>query len=107
MIVPLYMGIATLPTQMRMNMLRLLGTMMGPDRAIAYVMGGMMHAAASIVFDLIHVGLYKAVRAYAPSVPTRTYQAQSTCQLAPSQAVRAYADVPALPSPRTPRTSLW
>ena len=57
----LYMGIAVMPNQMKMNLFLMLGTMMvfrgGP---MAYVMGAMIHAVASIVFALIHVGVYNA-----------------------------------------------
>ncbi len=56
----LYMGMAMMPTQMRMNLLRLLGTMMLPDGTMAYVAGLMIHAVMSIAFALAHVGLYQA-----------------------------------------------
>ncbi len=57
----LYMGIAMIPSQMKMNLFRLLGTMALPDGTAAYVLGGMVHAMMSIVFGLIHVGLYTAL----------------------------------------------
>ena len=57
----LYMGIAMMPNQMRMNLFLMLGTMMifrgGP---MAYVAGAMVHAVMSIVFALIHVVVYTA-----------------------------------------------
>ena len=56
MVVILYMGMAMMPTQMRMNLLRLLGTMMLPDGTMAYVAGTMIHAVMSIAFALAHVG---------------------------------------------------
>lgn len=56
----LYMGMVMMPTQVQMNMLRLLGTMMLPDGAIAYMGGLMIHAGLSIAFALAHVGLYQA-----------------------------------------------
>ena len=61
MSVLLYMGIAMVPSQMKMNFFRLLGTMALPDETAAYVLGGMVRAMMSIVFGLIHVGLYTAL----------------------------------------------
>lgn len=61
MIVILYGGIAMMPEQMKMNLLRLLGTMMLPDGTMAYVAGAMIHAVMSVVFALIHVGFYSAL----------------------------------------------
>ncbi|MEE9277937.1 MAG: hypothetical protein V3V06_05960 [Dehalococcoidia bacterium] len=62
MIVPLYMGRAMMPQQMRMDLFLLLGTMMTPriDRVMAYMMGAMMHAGASILFAFAHVGVFVA-----------------------------------------------
>ena len=57
----LYMGMAMMPSQMKMNILRLLGTMMFRNTTVVYVAGIMMHAANSILFALIHVGIYEAV----------------------------------------------
>jgi hypothetical protein len=56
----LYMGIAIMPEQMKMNLFLMLGTMMLPTGAMAYVAGAMMHAVASIVFAVIHVALFQA-----------------------------------------------
>lgn len=60
MTVVLYMGIAMMPRQMKMNLLLLLGTMMLDRGPMAYVMGAMTHAGMSIVFALIHVALFDA-----------------------------------------------
>ena len=60
MVAALYMGIAMMPGQMKMNLLRLLGTMMLPDGTMAYMAGGMIHAGMSIVFGLLHVAIYAA-----------------------------------------------
>ena len=60
MSVILYMGIAMMPNQMRMNLFLMLGTMMFRNRGMAYMTGGMMHAGMSIAFGLIHVALYTA-----------------------------------------------
>ena len=56
----LYMGIAMMPRQMRMNLFLMLGTMMFRDRTAAYVAGAMMHAVMSIAFGLIHVAVFTA-----------------------------------------------
>ena len=60
MVAILYVGMAMMPTQMRMNLLRLLGTMMLPDGTMAYVAGLMIHVGMSIAFALAHVALYQA-----------------------------------------------
>ncbi len=54
LIVLLYMGIAMMPEQMKMNLLLLLGTMMVPVGAAAYMVGLMMHAMLSIGFGIVH-----------------------------------------------------
>lgn len=56
----LYMGIATMPRQMRMNLFLMLGTMMFRDRNMAYGAGAMAHGVMSIAFGLIHVGIFTA-----------------------------------------------
>lgn len=60
MLVMLYAGIAMMPSQMRMNLLLLLGGMMGLTGAPAYLVGLMMHAVASAVFGAIHAGVFAA-----------------------------------------------
>jgi len=57
MIAVLYMGIAMMPSQMRMNLLLLLGTMMFRQTMVVYMVGIMAHAAMSILFALIHVAI--------------------------------------------------
>jgi len=57
----LYMGMAMMPGQMKMNLLYLLGTMMFRQKAVVYMAGAMAHAGMSIVFALIHVGIYEAI----------------------------------------------
>ena len=57
----LYMSIAMMPRQMKMNLFLMLGTMMFEDRKMAYVAGAMMHGAMSIAFGLVHVALYVAL----------------------------------------------
>ncbi|KKN10445.1 hypothetical protein LCGC14_1036560 [marine sediment metagenome] len=60
MAVILYMGIFMLPQQMKMNLFMILGTMVLPVGATAFVMGAMVHAGMSIVFGLIHGAVYSA-----------------------------------------------
>ncbi len=60
MIVVLYMGIFMMPDQMKMNVLQMLGTMMVPAGAMAYLAGAMIHAMMSIVFGLIHGAIFSA-----------------------------------------------
>ncbi len=62
MIVPLYMGIAMIPNQMKMNLLLLLGTMMiFKGGMMAYAAGAMTYAAMSIEGALIHVAVYRGI----------------------------------------------
>ena len=75
MSVLLYMGIAIMPRQMRMNLFLMLGTMMVGNKPLAtgheatiisnkpmaYLAGAMMHGVMSIVFGLIHVAFYTAL----------------------------------------------
>ncbi len=56
----LYMGILMLPRQMKMNLFMMLGTMMLPAGALAFAMGAMVHAGMSVVFGLVHAGIYSA-----------------------------------------------
>ena len=56
----LYMGIGVVPTQMRMNLFLMLGTMMFQNKGMAYIAGAMAHGVMSIGFGLVHVALYSA-----------------------------------------------
>lgn len=58
MLVPIYMGLVMMPSQMKMDLLKMLGTMMLPLSGMTYPIGLMAHLGASIVFALIHVGLF-------------------------------------------------
>ena len=60
MIVPMYMGLAMMPRHMKMDLLKLMGTMMMPLSRFTYPVGLMLHLSMSIVFALIHVVLYDA-----------------------------------------------
>ena len=57
----LYMGIAMMPNQMKMNLFYLLGTMMFRQKVMGYMAGAMAHAAMSIGFALIHVGVIEGI----------------------------------------------
>ena len=56
----LYMRIAMMPRQMKMNLFLMLGTMMVKDAKMAYAAGAMMHIGMPVVFGFIHVALYEA-----------------------------------------------
>jgi len=56
----LYMGIFMLPNQMKMNLFMMLGSMMLPVGAAAFVMGAMVHAGMSVGFGLIHGAVFAA-----------------------------------------------
>ena len=58
MAVILYMGIIMLPRQMKMNLFMMLGSMMLPVGAAAFVMGAMIHIGMSLVFGLIHGAVF-------------------------------------------------
>lgn len=57
----LYMGILMAPQQMKMNLFAMLGTMVLPAGAAAFVMGAMVHAGMSVVFGLAHGAVFAAV----------------------------------------------
>ena len=57
----LYMGMALMPRQMPMNILYMLGSMMSPNKMMAYVAGTMMHAGMGIVFAIAHAGAFNAL----------------------------------------------
>lgn len=54
----LYLGVFMLPKQMKMNLFAMLGTMVLPAGAAAFVMGAMVHLAMSVVFGLIHGAVF-------------------------------------------------
>ena len=61
MIVLLYMGLLMLPAQMKMNLLLLLGTMVLPVGAAAYVVGLTVHAMMSVFFGIVHGAVLEAL----------------------------------------------
>jgi hypothetical protein len=56
----LYMGIAMMPSQMKMNLFNLLGTMMFREKVMVYMAGAMIHGVMSVAFAFAHVGIYQA-----------------------------------------------
>ncbi len=60
MAIMLYMGIFMLPQQMKMNLFMMLGSMMLPVGAAAFVMGAMVHAGMSVAFGLVHGAVFAA-----------------------------------------------
>ncbi|GMU41039.1 MAG: hypothetical protein AMXMBFR23_19050 [Chloroflexota bacterium] len=64
----LYGAIAMMPSVMRMNMMALLGGMLGLTGAAGFVVGLMIHAMMSVAFGLAHVGVFVALDADSLSV---------------------------------------
>ena len=60
MAVILYMGIIIMPQQMKMNLFMMLGSMMLPVGAAAFLMGAMVHGGMRVVFGLIHGAVFAA-----------------------------------------------
>lgn len=61
-VIPLYIGIAMIPSQMKINVFLLLGTMMiFKGGMMAYAAGAMTYAAMSIEGALIHVAVYRGI----------------------------------------------
>jgi len=60
MILLIYMGMAVMPSQMKMNLLLILGTMFVPVGAAAYAVGLVLHAMMSVVFGIAHGAILDA-----------------------------------------------
>ncbi len=58
MSVLLYAGVAMMPEQMKMNLFKMLGSMMTMSSPAVYVVGAMVHGVMSIVFGIIHAFFY-------------------------------------------------
>jgi len=58
MLVPIYLGRMMMPEQMKMDLLKMLGTMMMPVGGMTYGIGLMIHAVMSIVFASAHAAFY-------------------------------------------------
>ncbi len=61
MVAVLYPMIWMLPRQMKMDFLKIVGTMVVPAGATAYVAGLMIHAMMSAAFGLVHGGILASV----------------------------------------------
>ena len=58
MFIPIYLGRMMMPEQMKMDLLKMLGTMMMPVSGMTYGIGLMVHAVMSIVFASAHAAFY-------------------------------------------------
>lgn len=58
MFVLLYGAMAMMPRVMRMNMMALLGGMLGLTGAVGFAGGTMIHAMMSVLFGFAHVGVF-------------------------------------------------
>lgn len=58
MLIPIYSGILMMPRLMKMDLLKLLGTMLIPLSRATYPVGLLMHLVMSIVFAVIHVVVF-------------------------------------------------
>ena len=58
MLIPIYLGRMIMPDQMKMDLLKMLGTMMMPVSGMTYGIGFMIHAVMSIVFASAHAAFY-------------------------------------------------
>lgn len=63
MVVLLYGAIAMMPSVMRMNMMALLGGMLGLTGATGFIVGLMIHAMMSVAFGAAHVAVFVAADA--------------------------------------------
>ena len=58
MLIPIYLGRMMMPAQMKMDLLKVLGSMMMPVGGMTYGIGFMIHAVMSIVFASAHAAFY-------------------------------------------------
>ena len=58
MLIPLYLGRMMMPAQMKMDLLKMLGTMMMPVSGMTYGIGLVIHAMMSIIFASAHAAFY-------------------------------------------------
>lgn len=58
MLIPIYMGRAMMPEQMKMDLLKMLGSMIMPINGMTYGIGFAVHAVMSIVFASAHAAFY-------------------------------------------------
>ncbi len=58
MLIPIYLGRMMMPAQMKMDLLKMLGTMMMPVSGMTYGVGLMIHIVMSLVFASVHAAFY-------------------------------------------------
>ncbi|MBT4125095.1 MAG: hypothetical protein HOJ22_03030 [Chloroflexi bacterium] len=58
MLVPIYLGRMMMPEQMKMDLLKMLGTMMMPVGGMTYGVGLMIHLVMSLIFASAHAAFY-------------------------------------------------
>ncbi len=58
MLIPVYLGRMMMPEQMKMDLLKMLGTMMLPVSGMTYGIGLMIHLVMSLVFASAHAAFY-------------------------------------------------
>ena len=58
MLIPIYLGRMMMPEQMKMDLLKMLGTMMMPVSGMTYGIGIMVYAVMNIVFASVHAAVY-------------------------------------------------
>ncbi|MCZ6538480.1 MAG: hypothetical protein O6922_01470 [Chloroflexi bacterium] len=58
MLIPMYLGRMMMPDQMKMDLLKMLGTMMLPISGMTYGFGLVIHAMMSVMFALVHVAFF-------------------------------------------------
>ena len=58
MLIPIYMGRMMMPAQMKMDLLKMLGTMLMPVSGMTYGVGLVIHAMMSIIFASVHASFY-------------------------------------------------
>lgn len=58
MLIPIYMGRMMMPGQMKMDLLKMPGTMMMPVSGMTYGVGLVIHAMMSIIFASFHASFY-------------------------------------------------
>lgn len=59
MLIPIYVGRMMMPDQMKMDLLKMIGTMMLPISGITLAIGLMIHAVMSMVFSSAHAAFYQ------------------------------------------------
>jgi len=68
MVMLLYGAIAMMPNVMKMNMMVMLGGMLGLTGGAAFVVGLMIHAMMSLAFAFAHIGVLVAIDAESVSL---------------------------------------